>query len=102
MSGRRGSGLGKALLLLVLAAGAVWAWWTYAPDSVNLPRAVSDQLPAALAPRAANPTLYKWKDAQGHWNVTDQPPAGRSYETIQVDPNTNVLPAGVPPEQDRD
>ena len=46
--------------------------------------------------------LYKWKDDQGRWNVTDQPPAGRPYEAVRVDPDTNVLPAGVPPEQDND
>ncbi len=102
MRGWKRIDLGTAFLVLCLVALALWAWRTYAPDGLSLPKVVSDQLPAALAPRAENPTLYKWKDAQGHWNVTDQPPAGRSYETIQVDPNTNVLPAGVPPEQDRD
>ena len=95
---QRGFGFGRALLLLALIAAALWAWWTYAPESV--PEVVREHLPVA-AP-TAGPTLYKWKDDQGRWNVTDQPPAGRSYETVRVDPDTNVLPAGVPPEQDRD
>ena len=100
--GRQRIDFGTALLLLLLAALAVWAWRAYAPDDLDLPKAVSEQLPAALTPRAANPTLYKWKDAQGRWNVTDQPPEGRPYEAVQIDPDTNVLPAGVPPEQDND
>lgn len=93
-----GVGFGKLLLLLALIGTAIWAWWTYAPDSV--PAVLREQLPVAVP--AASPVLYKWKDAQGRWNVTDQPPAGRPYEIVRVDPNTNVLPAGVPPEQDRD
>lgn len=95
-----GFGFGKALWLLALIAAAVWAWWTYAPDSV--PAAIREQLPVpAPAPaRADNPTLYKWKDAQGRWNVTDEPPQGRPYEAVKIDPDTNVLPSGVPPEQD--
>lgn len=100
MSGRRGSGLGKAVLLLALIAAAVWAWWTYAPDSV--PAVIREQLPVSAPARADNPTLYKWKDAEGRWNVTDQPPQGRPYEAVHIDQDTNVLPGGVPPEQDRD
>ncbi len=95
---QRGFGFGRALLLLALIAAALWAWWTYAPESV--PKVVREQLPVA-APAPA-PMLYKWKDAQGRWNVTDQPPAGRPYEAVRVDQDTNVLPAGVPPEQDRE
>lgn len=95
---QRGFGLGRALLLLALIAAALWAWWTYAPESV--PTVVREQLPVP-AP-APEPMLYKWKDDQGRWNVTDQPPAGRPYEAVRVDPDTNVLPAGVQPEQDRD
>lgn len=96
--GQLGFGLGKALLLLALIAAALWAWWTYAPDSV--PAVVREQLSAPAPP--ANSTLYKWKDAQGNWNVTDQPPQGRTYEAVQIDPDTNVLPSGVPPERDND
>jgi hypothetical protein len=46
--------------------------------------------------------LYKWKDDQGRWNITDRPPEGRAFEEVQIDPDVNVLPAGVPPELDRD
>ncbi|MBL8246477.1 MAG: DUF4124 domain-containing protein [Rhodanobacteraceae bacterium] len=49
---------------------------------------------------AHNPLLYKWRDDRGNWQVSDQPPAEGPYETVRVDPDTNVLPAGVPPEQD--
>jgi hypothetical protein len=88
----------SALWWLPLLGLAAWAWWYFAPGS--LPDFVRDRLPLAESSPAHNPALYKWKDARGNWQYTDQPPAEGSYETIRVDPDTNVLPAGVPPEQD--
>jgi hypothetical protein len=86
------------LLGLVLIGAAAGAWWYLAPESI--PEAVREHLPEPVRPAATNPVLYKWKDDQGRWNITDQPPQGRKYEVIRVDPDTNVLPAGVAPEQD--
>ncbi len=83
--------------MLALLAGA-WAWWYYAPQS--LPPAVRERLSVSRESAAHNPVLYKWKDAEGRWNVTDRPPEGRAYEEVRVDPDVNVLPAGVPPELD--
>lgn len=80
-----------ALLVLILA-GAGWAWWYVAPDT--LPDAVRRQLPQSAR---ANPVLYKWKDEKGRWHVTDTPPADRPYEKLHYDPRTNVVPSVVPP-----
>ena len=80
-----------ALLVLALLLGAAWAWWTYAPET--LPAALRAQRPSANT----SPPLYKWRDERGQWNITDRPPPGRTYETVIVDPGTNVLPSGVPP-----
>ncbi len=86
------------LLALLLIAAAAGVWWWLAPQTI--PEAVSERLPEPVQPAATHPTLYKWKDDQGRWNITDQPPSDRTYEAITVDPDTNVLPAGVAPEQD--
>jgi hypothetical protein len=83
-----------ALLLLVLAAAATWAWWRWAPQS--LPGFAQRHLPASPSARPDNPPLYKWRDASGQWHVTDTPPSDRPYETVVVDPNTNVLPSLLP------
>lgn len=83
--------------LPALGLGA-WAWWYFAP--AYLPDFVRERLPVAHSSTAHNPVVYKWKDAQGAVQYSDQPPARGSYETIRLDPDTNVLPAGVPPEQD--
>lgn len=96
----RGNVLLKFLLLLALFAGGGWLWWRYAPET--LPEFIRAQVvvPLQQTQRPANPPLYKWKDDQGRWNITDAPPPGRPYETIVVDPNTNVLPSGAAPEND--
>lgn len=98
--GRRRSGLHRLLQLLVLVAVGGFAWLQFVPESLqaDLWSRLSRYIPAD----AGNPQLYKWKDDQGHWTVTDQPPQGREYEIVKVHPETNVLPPGVPPEADQD
>jgi len=85
--------LGWLLALLALAAAA---WWYYAPQS--LPAALRQAAPASPNARSATPTLYKWRDARGRLNVTDEPPKDRAYEAVQYDPNTNVVPGYHRPE----
>ena len=75
------------MLIVVLIAAAL-GWWYFAPQT--LPAFISSTLPRS--PRV--PLLYKWRDANGRLQVTDAPPADRPYETVQYDPNTNVVPSG--------
>ena len=82
---------GKLLLLVAALAAAGWAWWRYAPET--LPVFLRDTAPRSPT---ANPPLYKWKDASGQWHITDTPPSDRPYETVTVDPGTNVVPTVVP------
>lgn len=81
---------------LLLAGAAAYGWWYFAPDTI--PDPVRKALPRSAR---ANPVLYRWRDAKGHWNVTDTPPADRPYETLSYDPRTNVVPTVVPPPPDR-
>ena len=41
--------------------------------------------------------LYRWRDAAGNLQVTDQPPEGRKYERISRDP-----PEGISVDGNRD
>lgn len=37
--------------------------------------------------------VYKWRDADGKWQITDEPPAnGVDYEVLDYRHDTNVLP----------
>ena len=106
---QRGRVLGW-LLLVILAVAAGWGIRTFFPEMLpgvlRPPRPTPEQEKAAAAApepqtaggrQAPNPPLYKWKDDNGQWHVTDSPPRGRSYETVRPNPDTNVVPAFVPP-----
>ncbi len=43
--------------------------------------------------------VYRWQDKNGHWHLSDQPPAGEPFDTVNVDPNTNLI-QGVSSEPD--
>lgn len=76
-----------------LLAGTGWVAWRYFPDA--LPTWASTHLPRSPL---ANPPLYKWRDAQGRWHVTDRPPDGLPFEEVRVDPAANVVPGPPQPE----
>ncbi|MGH8172353.1 MAG: DUF4124 domain-containing protein [Rhodanobacteraceae bacterium] len=78
---------GFALAVVVALA----ALWYFSPQS--LPAWLTRPI---LAHSPANPPLYKWRDAKGRLNVTDTPPVDRPYETLQYDPDANVVPGTKP------
>ncbi|MCS3903105.1 hypothetical protein J2T55_001122 [Methylohalomonas lacus] len=44
-----------------------------------------------LAP--AETTVYKWRDADGEWQISDKPPAaGIDYERLQYHHDSNAMP----------
>jgi hypothetical protein len=90
----------KLLVVLALIVGAVWwfkpEWLPW--NSRKLVVGATHEKELALPPPAsAAPKLYRWKDADGKLHASDQPPAGGiPYETVQYDPNVNVMPAPQP------
>ncbi|UXI69247.1 DUF4124 domain-containing protein [Tahibacter amnicola] len=86
--------------LLLAAIGAAAAWWYFFP--ATLPTAIRHTLPASPTVQTAPPPLYKWRDANGRLNVTDQPPPDRPYETVRYNPDTNVVPGYKRPEDKKD
>ena len=61
-----------------------------------LPTSVNDQIQKITPDKLLNKTkpLYKWKDKQGQWIVSDSPPTdGSKYETLQYDQDSNVIPS---------
>lgn len=43
--------------------------------------------------------VYKWKDAEGVWQMSDSPPVDETeYETVWVDPDANLI-KGLSPEE---
>lgn len=64
--------------------------------STALPNNINQKLEAINPDTVLNktPALYKWKDKQGQWIVSDTPPGDNTpYETLRYNRNTNVVPA---------
>lgn len=82
--------LGAVLTLAVLAGAAAWLWY-YAPE--HLPREWRRDNPRS---RDYAPVVYRWRDADGVTQLTDTPPPDRPYETLRIDPDTNIVPTTLP------
>ena len=55
-----------------------------------------------LEPPPAETTLYKWRDANGQWQVSDTPPAGGvKYEVLKYRSDVNVIPSSVPEKKNK-
>lgn len=84
----KGSWLTGAAVTVVLALAAVWYF---------SPQSLPSWLTRSILPHSShNPPLYKWRDAKGRLNITDKPPVDRPYETVQYDPDANVVPGATP------
>lgn len=86
-----GSGRGWAMVTLIvvlLSAGVAYLWYF---DRERANRWL-EKAPAITGPSVT--TAYKWRDASGSWQITDQPPPGDiPYETVRVRSDVNILPA---------
>lgn len=80
--------------LLLIAAAAAYVWY-------QRPDLLPDGL-RAKNPQSVDyaPAVYRWKDDQGRTQISDTPPEGRPYETVRIDPRTNVVPDTLPRERD--
>lgn len=70
-------------LLVGLLVGAGIAWWQTrdTPEQVRDKHKRADRAAAAQT-HDAEPALYRWRDAAGVLQVTEQPPKGRPYQRI--------------------
>lgn len=85
--GERGAAqVGVGWLVLALAAIAALAWWS-TRETQEQRRAKQLRAERATAELAedARPVLYRWRDANGVLQLTDEPPQGRKYERIHKD-----------------
>ena len=86
------------LLIVLLVVGGGGAYLYYFDR--DLGQKLLNKTPLDLPVKVT--TAYKWKDAEGNWQITDQPPAGNiPYETLKVRSDTNVLPAFQPESKKR-
>ena len=75
--------------LLIGAALGVGVWWWSTREDRERER-VERERQATAAAEAARPVLYRWRDAQGRLQVTADPPKGRRYEKVGMDPRDGI------------
>jgi hypothetical protein len=73
------------LFAAILAMVAV-AWWLSRdpPERARSKREHAEHAAAQLA-EDARPALYRWRDANGVLQITEEPPKGHKYERIDKD-----------------
>jgi hypothetical protein len=79
------------LVAVALASAAGWYLWRFAPQ--HLPAEWRRDNPNS---RDYAPAVYRWRDSSGIVQLTDTPPPSGPYETIRVDPDTNIVPDTLP------
>ncbi len=81
------------MLLVAVALGAA-AWWWFSSEMPRRERerAVAAEAAARQAERANS--LYRWRDAAGNLQITEDPPKGRKYERISRTPQDGIQVSG--------
>ena len=87
---KSGSKKGRVLgsIILLTALGGVGTYFYLYPES--LPEWATR---TTVGRDLQTTTVYKWRDANGAWQVSDQPPpAGIDYQVEKYTRDTNILP----------
>ena len=71
--------------------GTALAWWLSreSPERAAAKRARAEHAAAAMA-EDARPVLYRWRDAHGVLQITAQPPKGRKFEKVDMQPRAGI------------
>jgi hypothetical protein len=77
-----------------LALGGLGGWWWQGHPGYETGEQRMQR--AAAAQAAAEPKLYRWRDAHGVLQITDQPPTGRKFERVRLQEDVNVVPMSEP------
>ena len=76
------------LVLAILLGVAAWWWFSHEMPRRERERAVAAEAAARRAEQVSS--LYRWRDANGVLQVTEQPPKGHRYERISRTPEDGI------------
>jgi len=84
----------KVLVVIVLVAVAAGAYTVYRYPTVVSPLVEGTPLERTVRETLGTTRLYKWRDAEGGVQITDEPPPeGTKFETLEYENDTNVVPS---------
>jgi hypothetical protein len=82
----------KKLVFILAAVLTAVVWYVY--HDPQLSHKVKKEVNQLLPKQEKTTTVYKWRDESGKWQITDHPPpAGISFEILEYQSNTNVMPS---------
>ncbi|HXH03024.1 MAG TPA: DUF4124 domain-containing protein [Candidatus Competibacteraceae bacterium] len=92
---KQSGGVALVALVILLALAGLAAYWYLTPDQA--PAALRQMLRQTPLPQPGSTTVYRWRDEQGRWQISDRPPQGRLYEVLTYRHDANVVPAQAKP-----
>jgi hypothetical protein len=79
----------KTILFVLVILAAAGAYFYLHPEKWN--KWVKGT-PLAPAPKVTQ--MYKWRDTNGQWQISDRPPDdGSKYEVMKFHSDTNIVPS---------
>lgn len=71
----------------------------FTPDTSSIKRSINDAIPDQVVGGSGGDSVsvYKWQDAEGNWQFSDQPPTGVAAKQVLVNTDVNRDLAPLPP-----
>ncbi len=84
----------KVLVVIVLAAVGAGAYYVYRNPTVVSPLVDDTILERTVRDALGTTRVYKWRDAEGTVQITDEPPPeGTKFEILEYQNDANVVPS---------
>lgn len=84
----------KVLLVIVLVAVAAGAYYVYRNPTVVSPLVEGTPLEGPVRNTLGTTRVYKWRDADGVVQITEEPPPeGTKFEKLEYQNDANVVPS---------
>lgn len=82
------------MLVIVLVAVAAGAYYVYRNPTVVSPLVEGTPLEGPVRNTLGTTRVYKWRDADGVVQITDEPPPeGTKFEKLEYQNDANVVPS---------
>jgi hypothetical protein len=84
----------KVLIVVILVAVAAGAFYVYRNPTVVSPLVEGTPLEGPVRSTLGTTRVYKWRDADGVMQITDEPPPeGTNFEELEYQNDANVVPS---------
>ncbi len=84
----------KVLIVIIVVAVAAGAFYVYRNPTVVSPLVEGTPLEGPVRSTLGTTRVYKWRDADGVMQITDEPPPeGTKFEELEYQNDANVIPS---------